>query len=116
MLRLLQQAAFVLAASHLFSPALASEELTERQRIKTGKELALQWCAHCHAVSPEQPARVQADVPSFAFIASKTGQTRQKIENSLLSPHPPMPDLRLSRDAISNLSLYLLSLKEARND
>ena len=96
----------------LFSVNAFAQGLTDRQRVLAGKELAAQWCAQCHVISPEQSGSIQPDVPSFAFIANKPDQTPEKIENSILAPHPPMPDLRLSRDTVLNLSLYILSLRE----
>ena len=110
--RPLRQAAIGLLTACLFPASLAAQDLTDKQRIEAGKHLAAQWCAHCHAISPEQTGNVQADVPSFAFIANKDGQTAGKIQNSILSPHPPMPDLRLSRETVSNLTLYILTLRK----
>ncbi len=109
---MLKQLAFTIVLSFLCLPAAAAEELTNQQRIKSGHKMAAQWCAHCHAISPESSEKVQADVPSFDFIASKPGQTRETVENGILDPHPPMPDLRLSREAVSNLALYILSLRQ----
>lgn len=102
-----------LAFAAMFAAVPASAQpLTDQQRVSAGKALAAQWCAHCHSISPEQTGSVQADVPDFAFIANKDGQTAEGIQNSILSPHPPMPDLRLSRDTVANLSLYILSLRK----
>ncbi len=109
---ILKQAAILAALGIAITPAQSAEELTDRQRIEDGRTLAAQWCAHCHAVSPQSNGTVQADVPSFGFIAQKAGQTRQSVEDAILAPHPPMPDLRLSRDTVSNLALYILSLRE----
>ena len=108
----LRQTAIGLFTLCLLPLSVSAQDLTEKQRIATGKQLATQWCAHCHKISPDYSGNVQADVPAFAFIANKPEQTAEKIQNSILSPHPPMPDLRLSRDTVFNLALYILSLRD----
>jgi cytochrome c len=52
-----------------------------------------------------------AGIPSFRGIANKTGQTGKHIEDVLIKPHQPMPDMQLSRDEIQNIISYLETLR-----
>ena len=91
--------------------ASAQTPLTTAERIEQGRERAKQWCAHCHVVEPGSEAVAQSDVPSFQGIAARPDQTVEKVQNGILNPHPPMPDLQLSRDDLRDLSLYIMSLR-----
>ncbi len=91
--------------------ASAQTPLTDAERIANGLEKAKLWCAHCHVVEPNSGAVAQSDVPSFAGIAARPDQTLEKTENGILDPHPPMPDLQLSREQVRDLSLYIMSLR-----
>lgn len=95
----------------LVLPAAGQTPLTTAQRIEKGLERSKQWCAHCHIVEPGGQAVAQSDVPSFASIAAREGQTVEKTENGIFNPHPPMPDLQLSRVLARDLALYIMSLK-----
>jgi len=77
-----------------------------------GKALATMWCASCHLVEPGQATAPVAGVPSFAAIAAKPDQTAERIAGAIVVPHPPMPDLQLSRQQIADLAAYILSLKK----
>lgn len=92
-------------------PASAQTVLTDAERIVNGLEKAKLWCAHCHVVEPNSGTVAQSDVPSFTGIAARPDQTLEKTENGILDPHPPMPDLQLSRDQVRDLSLYIMSLR-----
>jgi hypothetical protein len=52
------------------------------------------------------------DVPSFAAIANKKGQTIERIAGRIVVPHPPMPQVQLTRAEIAALSTYIFSLRE----
>ncbi len=98
-------------AALLIVPAGAQTALTDAERVKTGLERSKQWCSHCHVVEPSGQAVAQSDVPSFESIAAREGQTVEKTENGIFNPHPPMPDLQLSREVARELALYIMSLK-----
>jgi len=79
---------------------------------KTGKELASKLCVSCHIVGPEaSSASVPADVPSFERIANKPGQTTQAIAGAIVIPHPPMPQIELTREEIGDVAAYILTLR-----
>ena len=104
-------AATMIIAALALQSAVAQTELTQAQRIESGFERAKQWCAHCHLVGPAAGGVAQSDVPSFEAIAAQPDQSLENIENRVLTPHPPMPDLQLSRKALRELALYIMSLK-----
>ncbi len=94
------------------SQGIAETSLRDKMRISEGRELAQIWCSQCHLTDPEGAGYVQGNVPTFAEIASRTGQTIDKVKLFLVNPHPPMPNLSLSRDEIDNLATYILSLRQ----
>lgn len=75
---------------------------------KRGAIVAKRWCASCHVVASDQSA-ASADAPSFFEIAQRRIDKKQ-IANFLMNPHPPMPDMHLSRKEIDDLVTYIRSL------
>lgn len=81
---------------------------------RTGQKIAEKLCVTCHIVGREAAsASVPADVPSFERIANKPGQTVEAIAGRIVVPHPPMPQIELTREEIGDLAAYIISL---RND
>ncbi len=76
-----------------------------------GYALAQKLCVSCHLTGDDTGAAVPAGVPSFRGIANKPGQTGQHILDVLLKPHPPMPDIQLSREEMLNILAYLELLR-----
>ncbi|MCX7898612.1 MAG: cytochrome c [Methylocystis sp.] len=72
-----------------------------------GAVIAKRWCASCHVVSEDQISAV-ADAPPFDEIARR--KDKKEIANFLMNPHPPMPDMHLSRKEIDDISTYIRSL------
>ena len=70
--------------------------------------IAKRWCASCHVVSKDQTSAV-ADAPSFFDIAQRRTD-RKALSNFLVDPHPPMPDMHLSRSEIDDIVTYIRSL------
>jgi len=99
---------------------IASFALTGRTALaqigpdpKAGQDLAEKLCTSCHIVSKQAAsASVSADVPSFIAIANKPGQTAEAIAGRIVIPHPPMPQIHLTRNEIADLAAYILSLRE----
>jgi mono/diheme cytochrome c family protein len=73
-----------------------------------GAIIAKRWCASCHIVAADQTSAV-ADAPSFFDIARRRPDKKQ-IANFLVDPHPPMPDMHLSRREIDDITTYIRSL------
>lgn len=76
-----------------------------------GLALSKRLCAACHVVAKDQAGNVPAGVPSFASLANRPGQTKERIVNSLIVPHPPMPDVQLTRIEIDHIIAYLDTLR-----
>ena len=69
-------------------PAQAQMGLADAKR---GQELSQRLCSGCHSVSPGSAATVNADVPTFAAIASRPDATAERLAGRIIVPHPPMP-------------------------
>jgi cytochrome c len=79
---------------------------------KIGQDLALRLCAGCHNTDTEaRTTTIFKDVPTFTAIAHRPGQSAEAIAGAIVFPHPPMPHTQLTRTEISNLSVYIMSLK-----
>ena len=73
--------------------------------------LAETFCKTCHVVEGEANNPVTAGIPSLRGIANRPGQTGAKIQQVLINPHAPMPDMKLSNQEIQNLLAYLETLR-----
>ncbi len=76
-----------------------------------GAELAAKLCSACHLMEGQTNATVPAGVISMRGIANRAGQTGQRIHDTLIQPHPPMPDIRLSIEEIQSVIFYLETLR-----
>ena len=95
-----------LAAAIWSGGALAQSRIGD---AAAGKRLAETWCASCHLISAEQ-ASATTEAPPFATIAERQPGAYGWIEAFLADPHPPMPDLSLTRAEIRDLTAYIASL------
>ena len=72
-----------------------------------GLALARVWCSSCHAVDPN-PDRAPIDgVPSFRAIATLPNYDKGWVAAFIANPHPPMPNLSLSKQNIDDITAYL---------
>lgn len=94
------------------APAVRTPEMAIAD-ANAGRDLARKLCVSCHAVEAGA-SPMQSDIPSFHIIANRPGRTRETLTNWLTLPHPPMPQLDLSRQEIQDLGAYLLSLRESK--
>ena len=76
-----------------------------------GKALAESSCASCHLVSPEQKSAT-TEAPPFTTIAKRPLEEIEELDAFLAAPHPPMPPVSLTRQQISDILAYIVSLKE----
>jgi len=76
-----------------------------------GQRIAELWCATCHLVSEDQE-RAPIDAPTFMSIAERSPEAIDALAGFLMDPHPPMPDLSLTRTEIRDLLAYIASLRE----
>jgi cytochrome c len=76
-----------------------------------GAEIAERWCSACHLVS-ERQEQATPDAPTFMSIAERSPEAIDALAGFLMDPHPPMPDLSLTRVEIRDLLAYIESLQE----
>jgi len=96
----------------LLAPALPQTASAEQTLAAAahGKVMAETWCSACHLVSPEQN-RANADVPTFLSISKRLPTDADFLAAFIANPHPPMPNLSLSRQDIQDLLAYIATLK-----
>lgn len=75
-----------------------------------GARLAQRWCASCHVVGTEQ-RRATTDAPPFSAIATRENYSGALIALYLLTPHPRMPDMNLTRAEAADLAAYIATQK-----
>jgi mono/diheme cytochrome c family protein len=80
--------------------------------LRTGRVLARQVCAECHAVRRGDPRSPNSNSPSFAAIASTPGMTATALNVFLHTSHRSMPNLILTADQTNGIIAYILSLKK----
>ncbi len=83
----------------------------ERGNPQAGQTLALSVCANCHLVQEGQRKPPMDSVPSFYAVAHDPAMTDDKLGTFLNRPHPPMPNIELSRQQIADLVSYIASLR-----
>ena len=94
--------------SLVFALTLAEGALAADAR--KGETLAKRWCATCHVVASDQQ-RATTQSPAFSTIANKPGFNETTLAYFLLTPHPRMPDMNLSRSEAADLAAYIATQK-----
>ena len=97
-----------LAVAIVAALAAASRIASAEGRAEAGRLLAQRWCASCHQVEPNAPAKDAA--PPFASLGVQRGKDPGWIRAWLANPHPPMQGINLSRRQIDDIIAYLQSL------
>lgn len=77
---------------------------------EVGRALALQWCTSCHVVDLEGHGTDAA--PPLPWLVQEELRTPDELRGWLAAPHPPMPDLALTRQEIEDVVAYLASLAD----
>jgi len=99
-----------IAALAAFSFVVVLADVAAAADAQQGQAMAKRWCATCHVVSADQ-ASGGTQAPPFGEIAKKPGLTAASIALFLLRPHPPMPDMNLTRNEAGDLAAYIVSQK-----
>lgn len=86
------------------TPAMAADP-------HNGERLAHRWCEACHVVSPTQRRPASDQAPPFATIAKMPHFDAPEIALYLLTPHPRMPDMNLTRTEAGDLAAFITTLK-----
>jgi mono/diheme cytochrome c family protein len=92
-------ALFIILAVFSIDQGLAAD-------ARKGETLAKRWCAACHIVSSDQQ-RGTTQSPPFSAVASKPGFDETALAFFLLTPHPRMPDMNLTRSEAADLAAYI---------
>jgi mono/diheme cytochrome c family protein len=90
--------------SLIFVAALATSAAAAD--VRKGETLAKRWCATCHVVAADQQVATTQS-PAFSTIARNPDFSEATLALFLLSPHPRMPDMNLSRSEAADLSAYI---------
>jgi mono/diheme cytochrome c family protein len=77
----------------------------------SGLAIATTWCSSCHLVGTTQGATAQVDVPTFPAMARRLPTDLDVLAAFIADPHPPMPNLTLSRQDIRDVLAYIATLK-----
>lgn len=119
-MRFLTHAAFAAALAllaGLWIVSLATYDGAARAQIhpdaSVGHEIASKLCSTCHIVGDKAAnASMPADVPTFEEIANRPDQTTETIAGRIVIPHPPMPQIQLTREEIGDVATYIMSLRK----
>ena len=103
-------AAGVLALTLLSQSALVQSASAADADL--GKALAQNWCSACHEVNPDPAAGIPDSPPAFETLANDPAYTEDRLRGWLWAPHPPMPDLDLTRVEIDSLIAYIQTLNK----
>ena len=76
--------------------------------VANGEKLAKRWCAACHVVAADQKSGNTQAAP-FSATAKLPDFDAAKLALYLLTPHPKMPDMSLSRSEAADLAAYIVS-------
>ncbi len=108
----LVKARLVYAAATAAALLAANSIASAAGNAPAGKRLAERWCASCHQIEPSAPAKDAA--PPFASLGVQKGKDPGWVRAWLVSPHPPMQGIDLSRQQTDDIVVYLQSLAPAR--
>ena len=75
---------------------------------EAGRQLVMRSCSSCHATESAKTATDNA--PPFAIVAKTNKERPAWIRGWLMAPHPPMPNIPLSRQQIDDIVAYLSTL------
>jgi cytochrome c len=96
-----------LGAAAILAIVLAPPVLAQGD-VASGRELARTWCTPCHVVDLEGHGTDAG--PALPVLLGDGVRTSDQIRGWLADPHPPMPNLSLSRQEIEDIVAYLQSM------
>ena len=77
-----------------------------------GRAIAQRGCAQCHVIGESERQAAVNGVPTFIGLARDPSMNMARLQGFMQAPHPPMPDLALTRQEINNVTAYILSLRK----
>jgi len=72
---------------------------------QNGRAIAERWCTACHVVAEGRGGSDAA--PSLPQVARNRAADQRWLRAWLTDPHPPMPNLNLSRSDLDDVVAYL---------
>jgi cytochrome c len=75
---------------------------------EAGRQFVTRSCSSCHATEAAKTATDNA--PPFSVVAKTNKDNPAWIRGWLMAPHPPMPNISLSRQQIDDIVAYLSTL------
>lgn len=78
----------------------------------SGRRLAQQWCAECHAIAPNPPRGPNPAAPAFAELAADPAMTPARIRAVFRAPHRSMPATALTESQIDDVVAFIASSKQ----
>ena len=101
----------LLTVSLVLSGLAGGSPASTADNIEKGRALALGLCAKCHLNEGQAEKRSASEIPGFAAVANRPGQTIEHVVAWLRSVPPMMPDHHLSQDEMEALAEFILSLR-----
>ena len=89
----------------------ALERSASAADARNGETLAKRWCAACHVVAADQTSG-NTQAPPFSAIAKQSSFDDARLAFFLLTPHPRMPDMNLSRSEAADLAAYIKTQRQ----
>ncbi|NYZ14882.1 cytochrome C [Azospirillum sp. RWY-5-1] len=93
----------VVAGTMVASTSLAADPVA-------GRGIAERWCLSCHAGPGGRSGSDAA--PTLESLGRQRHDRPHWVRGWLTAPHPPMPDVPLTRDEIEDVVAYLESLAD----
>jgi mono/diheme cytochrome c family protein len=109
---LAQAGRFAALGLPLFALHLVTVPPAQAGTAKEGEILAGRWCVSCHDIGRSEKPTASDTAPTFDSIARRKDFNRVHLEAWLGHPHPPMPNLSLTRSEIDSLVDYIESLQK----
>jgi len=100
-----------LALIALFVVAVAGSAPATTGDPAAGRRTATESCTSCHVVGEDTNEQAVEGVPTFRALARDPAMTESRLRGFLHRPHPPMPNISLTRREIDNLVSYIESLR-----
>lgn len=79
--------------------------------VSDGRAIADRWCSSCHDIGAGDTRSAKDLAPTFESVARRDNFSRVQLETWIGNPHPPMPNLNLTRREVDSLVEYIQSLK-----
>jgi mono/diheme cytochrome c family protein len=99
----------VACALMLFGAFAVSGERVAAADVANGERLAQRWCVSCHLVARGQSGPA-TEAPPFSELAARANFDARGVAYFLLTPHPRMPDMGLTRTEATDLAAFIGSV------